>query len=589
MVPGPVRSKVGGRDTGATRFTPIDTDHIDLAIADLQSAKTRWARIDVSEKLRYINGLRSATFEHSRRWVERAIKAKGLSISSPLVGEEWIAGPFGVIDALNSLEVTLSRIADTGDVLEGFDVKTRDSGQVTVKVMPETTVERLLFSGSTAEVWMQPEITVDNIRDHVAEFYGIDNPEGAVCAVMGAGNVASIPPLDVIHRLFNKGEVAILKMNPINEYLGEVFEDIFADLIASDFVRLVHGDGSVGAHLVSHDGIDTIHLTGSGNTYNAIRFGTGDEGRLNRVSDTPINDKPISAELGGVNPTIVVPGDWSRADLRFHADHVVTQKMNNSGFNCVAAQILVLPESWELSDAFLDDVRIQLAGLDDRDAYYPGVGDRCDAVVAGSGTVESFGSEHKRLLVTGLDPTATDDAAFNTEYFAPVLSVVRLPSPDVKTYLENAVTFANDVLEGTLGATLIIHPKTERAHEAAFNKALEDLEYGGIGINIWNAAVYLQSRCPWGAYPGHSRADIGSGVGVVHNTVMLGNTQKSVYRAPFAPYYRTLTKGELHIAPKPIWYLSNKRAQATAELLVNYSATGSPTDLVKLMTSAIRG
>jgi hypothetical protein len=159
----------------------------------------------------------------------------------------------------------------------------------------------------------------------------------------------------------------------------------------------------------------------------------------------------------------------------------------------------------------------------------------------------------------------------------------------VPTYLENAVAFANDVLDGTLGATLIIHPKTEKAHTAAFDKAIEDLEYGGIGINIWNAAVYLQSRCPWGAFPGNTPTDIGSGVGVVHNTVMLTRTQKAVYRAPFAPYHRTATKGELHLAPKPIWYLSNKTMHNTTELLVNYSATGSTGALVKLMASAMRG
>jgi aldehyde dehydrogenase (NAD(P)+) len=567
----------------------MHTQHLDTAIDDLQASKARWARLPLADKLSYVDGLRAATYEHSRRWVEHAVKAKGLTMTSAISGEEWIAGPFGVIDALNSLEATLTRVANSTDVLEGHTVRTRPSGQVVVDVMPATTVEKLLFSGSRAEVWMDPVITIDNIRDHVAELYSNEQPEGAVCAVMGAGNVASIAPLDVIHKLFNDGEVAILKLNPVNEYLGEVFEDIFADLATDGYVRLVYGDGGVGAYLVTHDGIDTIHLTGSATTYYAIRYGKGEDGLDNRERDTPINDKPISTELGGVNPTIVVPGDWSKADLKFQADHVVSQKMNNSGFNCVAAQILVLPESWELTDEFVSEVRNQLSALDDRNAYYPGVGDRCAAVVSGSGTVETFGDEHKRFLITDLDPSATDDAAFSTEYFAPALAVVKLPSPDVPTYLNSAVTFANEVLEGTLGATVIIHPKTEKANAAAFDTAIEDLRYGGIGINIWNAAVYLQSRCPWGAYPGHTSADIGSGIGVVHNTVMLGKTQKSVYRAPFAPYHRTATKGELHLAPKPIWYLSNKNMHKTTELLVDYSATGNTSDLLKLMASAMRG
>ena len=567
----------------------MDAQHIDTAIAELQSAKTRWARLAVAEKLDHVDTLRRATFDHSRRWVEHATKAKGLTMNSPLAGEEWIAGPFSVVDALNNLEVTLSRIGDGTDVLDGYDVRTRPNGPVVVDVMPTTTVERLLVSGSKAEVWMDPSVTKDNIRDDVAQFYSIEEPEGAVCAVLGAGNVASIAPLDVIYKLFNEGEVTILKMNPVNEYLGEVFEDIFSEMVSDGFVRFVYGDGGVGAYLATHAGIDTIHLTGSANTYNAIRYGTGDEGRVNLEADSPVNDRSISAELGGVGPTIVVPGDWTTADVKFQADHVISQKMNNSGFNCVAAQILVLPESWELSEVFLEEVRSQLASLDDRDAYYPGAGDRCNAIATGSGVVEEFGTEHKRFLVTGLDPTESGADAFTTEYFAPALAVVKLPSPDVPTYLENAVTFANDVLNGTLGATIIIHPKTEKMHAKSFHGAIEDLKYGGIGINIWNAAVYLQSRCPWGAYPGNTPAAIGSGIGVVHNTIMLGRTQKSVYRAPFAPYHRTATKGELHLAPKPLWYLSNKNMHSTTELLVNYSATRKTGDLLKLMASAMRG
>ena len=37
-------------------------------------------------------------------------------------------------------------------------------------------------------------------------------------------------------------------------------------------------------------------------------------------------------ELGGVSPTIVLPGRWKDADLRFQAEHVASQKLGNGGF-----------------------------------------------------------------------------------------------------------------------------------------------------------------------------------------------------------------------------------------------------------------
>lgn len=566
----------------------MNTQHLDMSIAALESGKDAWLTMDIDDRIAMLRHLRTKTAANARRWVEVAAKAKGLAVDSPLAGEEWLAGPYGMVDAINALETTMARIATGGDVLDGFAVSTNEDGQVLIDVLPASVSDRILFSGSSAQVWMEPGVTADSLSEMVAVPYREPPERGSVCLILGAGNVASIPPLDAIYKLYNERQVAIVKMNPVNEYLGEVFEVIFEDFIASGFLRFVYGGGDVGAYLTSHTDIDSIHITGSARTYNVIRYGAGDEGESNRTADTPINTRPISAELGGVSPTIVVPGDWSRADISFQAEHVVTQKMNNSGFNCVAAQVLILPESWDLTDVFLDEIRSQLRDLTDRDSYYPGAQDRCDAVIAGSGTVEAFGANGQRLLVTGIDPSNTDDAAFTTEYFAPALAVITLPSPSVDEYCAAATAFANDVLEGTLGANVIVHPRTEKAHKGV-GAMIANLEYGGIGINTWSASVYLLARCPWGAYPGNPPSDIGSGNGVVHNALMLSRTQKAVARGPFAPSHRTLGKGEFHIAPKPVFFLSNAQMHKVGEHLVDYVSYGRTTDMLKVVGAALRG
>jgi aldehyde dehydrogenase (NAD(P)+) len=566
----------------------MDTEQLDLSIAVLESAKDTWLALDIEDQITMLGDLRARTADNARRWVEAAATAKGLAMDSPLVGEEWLAGPYGMIDAINALELTMERIALGTDVLDGFKVSTSDGGQVLVDVLPASASDRILFSGSTAQVWMEPDVTLESLSDTVATLYGDPPSKGFVCLILGAGNVASIPPLDAIYKLYNDRQVAIVKMNPVNAYLGEVFEAIFEDFVAAGFIRFVYGDGDVGAYLTSHPGIDTIHLTGSARTYNIIRYGTGEEGEANRAANTPVNPKPISAELGGVSPTIVVPGNWSRADLAFQAEHVVTQKMNNSGFNCVAAQVLILPESWDLTDVFVDEIRSQLRDLPERDAYYPGAGDRCDAVIQGSGTAEVFGSGEQRVLVTGIDPTAADDPAFTTEYFAPALAVVTLPSPSVDEYCEAATVFANDVLEGSLGANVIVHPKSEKTH-AGVAEMIANLRYGGIGVNTWSASVYLLARCPWGAFPGNAPSDIGSGIGVVHNALMFARAQKSVARGPFAPSHRTLGKGELHLAPKPVFFVSNSQMHKVGEYLVDYAASGKTKDMFKVVGAALRG
>ncbi len=54
---------------------------------------------------------------------------------------------------------------------------------------------------------------------------------------------------------------------------------------------------------------------------------------------TPPLTKAITAELGNVTPFIVAPGEWSDADLRFHAQSVVTGLVHNASHNCVAGEV----------------------------------------------------------------------------------------------------------------------------------------------------------------------------------------------------------------------------------------------------------
>src|SRR5260221_3224460 len=50
--------------------------------------------------------------------------------------------------------------------------------------------------------------------------------------------------------------------------------------------------------------------------------------------------------------------------------------------------------------------------------------------------------------------------------------------------------------------------------------AVEDLRYGAIGLNVWNAVAFLLAQATWGAYPGHTLDDIQSGIGVVRNSFL---------------------------------------------------------------------
>ena len=69
-----------------------------------------------------------------------------------------------------------------------------------------------------------------------------------------------------------EGHVAMLKFNPINDYMGPYVEHAFSDLISAGFVRTSYGGASVGDHLVRHPEVDEVHITGSESSLSMSEF-----------------------------------------------------------------------------------------------------------------------------------------------------------------------------------------------------------------------------------------------------------------------------------------------------------------------------
>ena len=347
---------------------------LNQSIAVLQDHKNEWACLPIPEKLVLLENVRQRLAEKSEAWVDASVRGKRMKAHSPEEGEEWTGGPWTLAQAINGYKETLRALA-RGQLLMPRKLRIRADGQLAAQIFPNNLFDKILLNGISAEVWMQPGVTEANLKSNMAAFYSQKNPLGKVALVLGAGNVAGIPPRDVLYRLYGLGQVVILKMSPVNDYLGPVFEDILAPFIQAGYLRFAYGGPDVGDYLVHHAGIEEIHMTGSARTYQTILFGGGSEGLDRKNRNLPILDKPFTGELGGVTPTIVVPGKWSRADIRFQAENVVTMKLHNSGFNCVASQVLILSEAWEQRDEFIEAVRTLMRTLPARVSYYPGAAD----------------------------------------------------------------------------------------------------------------------------------------------------------------------------------------------------------------------
>ena len=570
-------------------MTPSSKDTLEAVLQKVSAAKGTWATRSVHEKRKDLAILLKRTADAAPSWVAAAIEAKGVPRGSTGEGEEWISGPWAFEASLSALLRTLERIELKQPVVSHERARTLNSGQVVVDVFPSTPFDRVLLSGYTAEVWMQPSVTMSNLDEHVAVAFRKVDPVGGVALVLGAGNIASIPPLDVIYELIAENRVAICKLNPVNEYLGPIFERIFAPLVDKGFVAFVYGGAEVGGPLVRDARVTKVHITGSAVSHDAIVFGPGETGAARKARKEPLLDKPITSELGGVGPVIIVPGPWSDADLQFHAELVASAKLHNAGFNCIAAQVLVLQREWSLKDSFLSRLEQTVKSIPSRPAYYPGAKARQEAAVNAHSAVELIGGgEVPRTRIQNVDSSSTD-SAFQIEYFGSVWAETTISAPDAATFLAKAVTFANEKLMGTLGAQILIHPTTVAELGPKFEDAIAALKYGTIGINTWSGVGFLLSTVAWGAYPGHPIHDIQSGRGVVHNALLLDETQKSIVRAPFAPFPRGLGTGQVHVSPKPPWFVTNKNSARLGRLLSEFEVAPSVLKLPAIFAAALTG
>jgi len=133
-------------------------------------------------------------------------------------------------------------------------------------------------------------------------------------------------------------------------------------------------------------------------------------------------------------------------------------------------------------------------------------------------------------------------------------------------------------LWGTLSATVLVDPRTRRDQDVrrALARAVAQLRYGTVAVNIWHVFSFITTSATWGGYPGQPDTDIQSGRGVVGNTLMLPDPEKTVVSAPF----RT--------RPTPVWFATHPGMLPALRALPSFEATPTIPKLAGIVRSALR-
>jgi len=546
-------------------LTKID---IDRNINTLRVKSKEFSTIENSKLISMLEESINNIKEIAYYWATVSAENKGVT-NTAAEGEEWLGGPFATVFGIQYYIDTLK------DLNKPLNQELFNKHLNTYKVFPNNILEKIFFPFISAEIKFNKNIKFNEIE----EFRGFAmryKHEPSISLILGAGNVSCIPLLDAIYHLVAKRSVVYIKLNPVNEYLLPVYEKVFSNFISSGYMVITKGNVAESKYMTEHNGIDHIHLTGSDETYENIVYGrklNNDEKKLKSLEK--INNKSFSSELGNVTPIIVHPGKWSNGELKFQARKIVTAKLNNGGFNCISAQIVLLPDKWKHTKKLMKYIKFYMNKVDDRLSYYPNSINVLNTLEKDKNyerlNAESCSTPHLSREIKAYSKYETSEIWGTSIYFK------KISYETDKDYAENAIKYCNETLWGNLGSTVLIKKYNSKKIKPITDLYIENLKYGTVAINEWSAIGFIIPTLPWGGFPGNKDNDIQSGQDFVHNSMFFESPLNGIVYSKF----------RMSNIIDPLWFVTNKKGKKVFKNLTYFQIDKSFINFIKLAFSAV--
>lgn len=552
------------------------SDSVSAAVSELQSRSQTMHRISTDERVRLCRESLNGMVDVVDEWIHTGARLKQCPDDVSVLAEELLSGPAVIARQIRLTMQTLEAIKSAPLPRLPGSIQRLKNGQLAVPVFPASGLfDSLTFSGLSARVRMQPGIGIDAIHGNRVNTARNGDLSG-ITAVLGAGNVSSIPVTDCLNKIMFEGRQVVLKMNPVNQGLAGVIERAFSPIIKAGLLRIVTGDAAVGTKLIHDPAINDVHLTGSVATHDAIVWGgTQEERQQRKQTNDPLFTKPVTSELGNVSPWIIVPGRYSSRELHSQARHLVASITNNASFNCLTTRVIVTWKQWEQRAEFLELLKFYLSETPRRPAWYPGAAERYERFAANGIQPDQDNCLPWTLLT---DQSATErPELFQIESFACVCAETSLGGSSPADFLAVATDFLNDVVFGSLCASVTFPSQFRREHAADVERCLMRLHYGTVCVNQWSGLAYGLVSPPWGAYPGATLANVDSGIGNVHNMYLLDQYEKTVLQGPLINF------------PKPVWFAGHKTALSVGKHLFGLYDHTTIARLPSLFVAALMG
>ena len=277
----------------------------------LTAARHRWARLPLDRKLPYLDALSTEVLAAAEDWVAAAVRGKRIPPAPRSRARNGSPAPTPCSRGSRRRATRWARSPPAAARSTGSRCGSgRTAGPSSVSSpRPQGAAAAARLHGRRGDAARRDGGGAARHGRHVLQAAGSGGP---VALVLGAGNIASIPPLDLLYKLFAEGEVVLVKLNPINDYLRPVFERAFAALIDDGFcasspaaARSAAASARTPAWRASTSPAARARTTASSTGRGGGRGAAG----ARRARAVQARSAPSSAASG---PPIVVPGPGGR-------------------------------------------------------------------------------------------------------------------------------------------------------------------------------------------------------------------------------------------------------------------------------------
>ena len=368
-----------------------------------------------------------------------------------------------------------------GEILEALRA---DLGKPTTEGMVEVLALRqeLRLCDTQLRRWMRPRRVPVPLPLQPGRAEVIREPLGCVL-IIGPWNYPFHLTLQPLISALAAGNTAVVKPSEQAPATADLIERLLGSAFDPEVVRVVQGDGATAAALVDQ-GYDHIFFTGGGSIGAKVMAGAAR------------HLTPVTLELGGKSPAIVLPG----ADLAVTARRLIWGKGLNAGQTCIAPDYLLVEDS--LRDPLvkaLAAARVDLYGTDPvgssdlgriiNDRQYQ----RLEALLDGAranGQVLIGGesdANSRRIAPTVLTVDTLEDPLMQEELFGPLLPLIavrdlamamerirRLPKPLALYLFGGKQQQQNELLMGTSSGGVCFN-------DVVMHVGIPDLPFGGVG------------------------------------------------------------------------------------------------------------